>query len=266
LKHHKVLRALLIIVTILFGAGLKAQVNKVPNLKLYDYEKLHFGFIISGNQMDFTLKPVSNLQQLYFKGRELPEFDLGYADVDSAQVYGVLPLANVGFTVGIVGDLRLGEYFNLRFIPSLAFGRRDLRYDTRLYRNPSLYPESDTIRVVLKQKIQSTFIEFPLLLKYKSKRVHNFRAYVTGGVKFGFDLASQAHKTEENNYEPKLLRTDTYGVLGGGIEFYMNWFKLGVELTMSYGSRDILLREGNMYTNSIESLRSKVFMFTFTFE
>ena len=63
-----------------------------------------------------------------------------------------------------------------------------------------------------------------------------------------------------------LLRTDTYGVLGGGIEFYMNWFKLGVELTMSYGSRDILLREGNMYANSIESLRSKVFMFTFTFE
>lgn len=266
MKHHKVLRALLIIVTILFGAGLNAQVNKVPNLKLYDYDPLHFGFIISGNQMDFVLTPVGNLQQLYFKGRELPEFDLGYADVDSAQVFGILPQASVGFTVGIVGDLRLGEYFNLRFIPSLAFGRRDLNYDTRLYRDPDLFPDSDTIRVLLKQKIQSTFIEFPLLMKYKSKRVNNFRAYVTGGVKFSFDLASQAHKSEENNYEPKLFRTDTYGVLGGGIEFYMNWFKLGVELTMSYGSRDMLLREGNMYTNSIESLRSKIFMFTFTFE
>ena len=73
-------------------------------------------------------------------------------------------------------------------------------------------------------------------------------------------------KTEKNNYEPKLFRPHTYGVLGGGTEFYMNWFKLGVELTMSYGSRDMLLREGNMYTNSIESLRSKIFMFTFTFE
>jgi hypothetical protein len=260
LKHHKVLRALLIIVTIFCGAGLKAQINKIPNLKLYDYDQLHFGFIIAGNQMDFILDPVDNLQQLYFKGRELPEFDLGYADIDSAQVYGILPLANAGFTVGIVGDLRLGEYFNLRFIPSLAFGRRDLSYDTRLYR------DTDTIRTVLNQKIHSTFIEFPLLLKYKSKRVHNFRAYVTGGVKFSFDLASQANKTEENNYEPKLFRTDTYGVLGGGIEFYMNWFKLGVELTMSYGGRDMLLREGNLYTNSIESLRSKIFMFTFTFE
>ncbi|HZK08091.1 MAG TPA: porin family protein [Bacteroidales bacterium] len=264
MKNHKVLRALLIIMTILFGAGLKAQVNKVPNLKLYDYETLHFGFIISGNQMNFVITPVSNLHQLYFKGRELPESDLGLStstDVDSAQVYGILSEPTVGFTVGIVGDLRLGEYFNLRFIPSLAFGRRDLNYDTRLFRG------SDTITsMVLKQKIQSTFIEFPFLLKYKSKRVHNFRAYVTGGVKFSFDLASQVKKTEKNNYEPKLFRTDTYGVLGGGIEFYMNWFKLGVELTMSYGSRDMLLREGNMYTNSIESLRSKIFMFTFTFE
>ncbi|NCA84006.1 MAG: PorT family protein [Clostridia bacterium] len=261
MKHHKVLRVLLIIfVTLFFGAGVQAQVNKIPNLKLYDYEQLHFGFIISGNQMDFVVDPVDNLQQLYFKGRELPESDLGYGNVDSAQVYGILPLPNVGFTVGIVGDLRLGEYFNLRFIPSLAFGRRDLSYDTRLFQ------DTDTIRVVLIQKIQSTFIEFPFLLKYKSKRINNFRAYVTGGVKFSFDLASQANKTEENNYEPKLFRTDTYGVLGGGVEFYMNWFKLGVELTMSYGGRDMLLREGNLYTNSIESLRSKMFMFTFTFE
>jgi hypothetical protein len=266
LKYYKVLRALFIIVTIIFGTGLKAQVNKIPNLKLYDYDQLHFGFIIAGNQMNFIVDPVDNLQQLYFKGSELPQYDLGYGDVDSVQVFGILPFPTTGFTVGIVGDLRLGEYFNLRFIPSLAFGRRDLHYDTRIYRNSDLFPDSDTIRLVLKQKIQSTFIEFPFLLKYKSKRVNNFRAYVTGGVKFSFDLASQAKKTEENNYEPKLYRTDTYGVLGGGMEFYMNWFKLGMELTMSYGARDMLLREGNMYTNSIESLRSKIFMLTFTFE
>ena len=264
MKYYKVLRAFFIIATIIFGAGLKAQVNKIPNLKLYDYDQLHFGFIISGNQMNFIVNPVDNLQQLYFKGSvELPS-TIDYAD--SAQVYGILSLPTVGFTVGIVGDLRLGEYFNLRFIPSLAFGRRDLHYDTRIYRNSDLFPDSDTIRIVLKQKIQSTFIEFPFLLKYKSKRVNNFRAYVTGGVKFSFDLASQAHKTEENNFEPKLFRTDTYGVLGGGVEIYMNWFKLGMDLTMSYGARDMLLREGNMYTNSIESLRSKIFMLTFTFE
>jgi hypothetical protein len=92
------------------------------------------------------------------------------------------------------------------------------------------------------------------------------RAYVFGGIKFSFDLASQANKKEEDNYEPKLYRTDTYGIIGAGMDFYMNWFKLGIEVSMAYGARDMLLREGNMYTNSIESLRSKIFMFTFTFE
>jgi hypothetical protein len=260
LKLTTVLKQCTIAIFILSWSFSTAQINKVPNLKIYDYETLHFGFILAGNQMLFRLQPKENLQELYFKGKQLPEFDLGYSNVDSAMIFGIEPRPSVGFTVGIVGDLRLGEYFNLRFIPSLAFGSRDLNYAAQLYRS------QDTIPVNLNQRINSTFVEFPFLLKYKSERVHNMRAYVTGGAKFSFDLASQANKKEDDNYEPKLLRTDTYGVVGVGIDYYMNWFKFGVELSMSYGLKDILLREGNMYTESIESLRSKLFMITFTFE
>ncbi len=247
-------------VFVLIASVTFSQVNKVPNLKLYDYEPYHFGFIVSGNQMNFVLEPKENLHQIYFKGKELPAFDLGISDVDSAQVYGIQAIPSIGFTVGIVGNLRVAEYFNLRFIPSLAFGRRDLEYDTRLLKG------NDTIPRTLIQKINSTIVEFPFYLKYKSKRLHNMRAYVYTGVKFSFDLASQANKQVEDNYEPKLYRTDTYGVLGVGFDFYMNWFKFGVETSMSYGARDMLLREDNLYTNSIESLRSKIFMLTLTFE
>ncbi|MFP4469113.1 MAG: porin family protein [Bacteroidales bacterium] len=254
------MQAVLPMVFVLIASVTFSQVNKVPNLKLYDYEPYHFGFIVSGNQMNFVLEPKENLHQIYFKGKELPAFDLGISDVDSAQVYGIQAIPSIGFTVGIVGNLRVAEYFNLRFIPSLAFGRRDLEYDTRLLKG------NDTIPRTLIQKINSTIVEFPFYLKYKSKRLHNMRAYVYTGVKFSFDLASQANKQVEDNYEPKLYRTDTYGVLGVGFDFYMNWFKFGVETSMSYGARDMLLREDNLYTNSIESLRSKIFMLTLTFE
>jgi len=237
-----------------------AQVNKVPNLKLYDYKPLHFGFIIAANQMNFMIETKENIHQLYFKGKQLPQADLPIYPVDSAMIYGIDTEPTLGFTVGIIGDLRLGKYFNLRFIPSLAFGSRMLNYDLRLYQ------DGDTIPFVSQQKVNSTFVDFPFYIKYKSKRVYNMRAYVIGGVKFSFDLASQAKKTEEDNYEPKLYRTDTYGVLGAGLDFYMNWFKFGVEFTMSYGLKDILLREDNIYTDGIENLRSKVFMLTFTFE
>jgi hypothetical protein len=227
---------------------------------LYDYEPLHFGFIIAANQMDFVLETKENLHEMYFKGKELPQADLPIYPVDSAMVYGIDAEPTLGFTVGIVGDLRLGEYFNLKAVPSLAFGSRVLSYDLRLLQ------EGDTSSFVSKQKINSTFVDFPFYLKYKSQRLHNMRAYVFGGIKFSFDLASQANKQEEDNYEPKLLRTDTYGLIGAGVDIYMNWFKFGIEFNMSYGLRDILLREENIYTGGIETLRSKIFMLTFTFE
>ncbi len=237
-----------------------AQVTKVPNLKLYDYEPYHFGFIIAVNQMNFVIETKENIHQLYFKDKQLPQADLPVYPVDSAMIYGIEPETTFGFAVGIVGDLRIGNYFNLRAVPSLAFGSRFINYDLRLYQG------MDTVSFVSRQKINSTFVDFPFYLKYKSKRVHNMRAYVFGGVKFSFDLASQAKKKEDDNYEPKLYRSDTYGLIGAGMDFYMNWFKFGVEFNMSYGLRDVLVREGNIYTDGIESLRSKIFMLTFTFE
>jgi len=244
---------------ILFSTSSFAQLNKVPNLKLYDFEQLHFGFTLVGNQMDYVIETKEDLYQIYFE--DVPA-DNDLAGAYAARIYGITATPSTGFAVGIVGDLRLGEYFNFRFIPTLSFGRRELVYDMRLYEEDGTFKTEK----IINKKINSTFIDFPFLLKYKSMRVHNVRGYVIGGVKFSFDLASQANKKEESNYDPKLYRTDTYGTLGAGLDIYMNWFKFGVELTMSYGMRDLLLREDNLYTDSIESLRSKVFMLTFTFE
>jgi len=256
----KIWRFILALVFFLSTQFSFSQVNKVPNLKLYDYEPYHFGFILAANQMNFIVKTTSDLHQQYYSGKQLPEFDIGMSNVDSAMVYGITSQPSIGFTVGIVGNKRIGNYFDLRFIPSLAFGTRNLRFDTRLF------VEGDTLTKILSQKVNSTFVEFPILLKYKSERVHNTRLYVIGGFKYSIDLGSQAHKTEKDNYEPKLFRSDTYFILGAGVDVYMNWFKFGVELTMSYGARDMLLREDNLYTGGIESLRSKLFMCTFTFE
>lgn len=256
----KIWRLVFVLFVILATQPSFSQVNKVPNLKLYDYDSYHFGFILVANQMNFIVKTKSDLHEQYYKDKQLPEFDIGSSNVDSAMVYGITSQPSFGFTVGIVGNKRIGNYFDLRFIPSLAFGTRSLRFDTRLF------VDGDTLTKILSQKVNSTFVEFPLLLKYKSERVHNTRLYIIGGAKYSVDLSSQANKTEKDNYEPKLFRTDVYFILGAGVDVYMNWFKFGVELTMSYGTRNMLLQENNLYTGGIESLRSKLFMFTFTFE
>lgn len=238
-----------------------SQVNKVPNLKLYDFEPYHFGFILAANQMNFSLEVKDNLHLRYYQSDETPD-EIFISEGDSVRLLGIESLPTIGFSVGIVGDLRVGNYFDLRFVPSLSFGRRYLQYRAQWTANGR-----DTTRM-LEKSINSTFMEFPFYLKYKSKRVNNMRAYVYGGVKFSFDLASQANKDDQNDKDPKLFRTDTYGELGAGLDFYMNWFKFGVQLSMSYGARDMLERDGELpfYVDGIKSLRSKIFMFTFTFE
>ncbi len=263
MKIFKVLGAFFIF-SFIFTTTTFSQINKVPNLKLYDFETLHFGFTLVANEMDFIVKAKEDLYMTYWSGDSVPG-DPDLRAAKGARVYGIRANAIPGFSVGIVGDLRLGEYFNLRFIPTLSFGRRELEYDVVLYDENNQLLFGDSI-ITIPKEINSTFLEFPLFLKYKSKRDHNMRAYVIGGAKLSFDLASQANKDDQNNYDPKLFRTDTYGMVGAGLDFYMNWFKFGVELSMSYGFRDMLLREDNLYTESIESLRSKVFMLTFTFE
>jgi hypothetical protein len=231
-----------------------AQRQKVENMPTYDYSKYHFGFILAVNQMLFTIRPVENLHRTYFDSIAAAEIN-----ADSALIYSIESEPTYGFTVGIVSNLRLGNYFDLRFVPSLSFGERNLDY--RFMRFP------DSLLIDVRKNVPSTFVEFPFHLKYKSKRQGNFRAYLLGGFTYRLDLSSQAKKKKETGQVlVKLNRNDIYGDLGFGFDFYFEWFKFGTELTMSYGFFDMLKHENNIYTEGIDKLSSKVFQLTFTFE
>ena len=159
--------------------------------------------------------------------------------------------------------MRLGENFDLRFIPSLSFGDRQLIYTIRFYKD-----ENNYIRTITKD-VPSTYVNFPLEVKFKSDRYGNFRAYLMGGSQYTIDLASQAKKREERNADQKIVKfnsNDVYLESGVGFDFYNEWFKLALEFKMMYGLLDQLKRENNIYTNGIASLKSKIFQFSVTFE
>jgi hypothetical protein len=233
-----------------------AQQRVVQNMPTYDYSKYHFGFILAVNQMIFVVKPIENIHQTYFDSIASAEIN-----ADSAVIYSILSEPTVGFTVGIVSNLRLNNSLDLRFIPSLAFGERNIDYRLLKIR------EGDSTLVDVRKNIPSTFVEFPFHIKYKSRRLNNFRAYVLGGFNYRLDLSSQAKKRKDTGQvQVKLNRSDLYYEFGVGFDFYFDWFKFGTELKMSYGLLDILKREDNIYTDGIDKLSSKVFQLTFTFE
>ncbi len=256
LRLFKALLIAIIITGIFFPKTTSAQRRILENLPTYDYSKYHFGFTLALNQMHFTIKPVAGLQYKIFDSTYTQDFN-----ADSAMLYSIENTPTLGFTVGIVSNLRLGESFDLRFIPSLSFGERYLDYRILSYRHGI-----DNL-IDIRKNIPSTFIEMPLHLKYKSKRLNNYRAYILGGMNYRIDLSSQAkRKRDVTQIQVKLNKNDMYGELGVGFDFYFEWFKLGTEIKMSYGLFDILKREQNIYTDGIDKLTSKIFQLSFTFE
>ncbi len=226
------------------------------NLVRYDEAPYHFGFTLGINQMNFTVKPASDIITRVYTARQTPDLN-----VDSSSLLSVNSSPVFGFNIGIVGDVRLGRYFNFRFVPALSFGERYLNYSILGYLN------DQTSRLDIRKNVASTFIDFPFMFKYKSKRLNNMLAYLTAGAQYSLDLGAGAKKKDNaQDYHIKLEKHDLYVLVGVGFDFYNPWFKLGVELKMAYGLFDMLSRENTIYTDGIDRLNSKVFQLCLTFE
>jgi len=230
-KYH------IIIVFLLMGLNSLAQRNKKSqNLSRYDFQKIHFGFTLGINELNFNVKKNSNtitndsLKTLYSKSQK-------------------------GFNLGIVSNLRIGKYTDLRFVPALIFGERQLEYSF-----------SDSLNTNEVKKIESTLIDFPIYIKYKSERYNNFRAFVIGGIKYSLDIASQSDIDDEGQKLVKLKKNDLMGEVGFGLDFYLEYFKFSPQIKLSYGLINLLKSEDSVYSNSINRLSTNGWMLSFTFE
>jgi hypothetical protein len=248
---------------LLFGAH-KSQGQKemVVNMPTYDSESLfHFGFVLGGDVCYVTVRPIPDLATHIFDSTYIPDI---FPLPDSARILSITSTPTPGFVISIVSNLHIGDNFDLRFIPSLSFGDRSLIYSLQTYKNGK-----STLTGSITKSVPSTYINFPLELKFKSKRYNNFRAYLLGGAQYTLDLASQAKKREQKNADQKIVKfkqNDIYLETGVGFDFYNEWFKFGVEFKMMYGLLDVLKHENNIYTDGIESLKSKIFQISLTFE
>jgi hypothetical protein len=215
-----------------------AQKKKVLNNPKYDKQKIHFGFLLGENQTDFVIHRIGT-------------FNL----IDT--LYTVESQAQTGFNLQIVTNLRMGENFDLRFLPGLAFATRNLNYD--------FIHTIGTHETVVK-KIESTFLEFPVDVKFKSDRLNNFRLYVLAGVKYSIDMVSQAAVQAKDKEFVKLQKHDYGYEVGFGMDFYLAMFKFSPEIKMYHGVRNLLVKDNLIYSQSLDALYSKMFVLSLTFE
>jgi hypothetical protein len=218
------------------------------NLTYVDNKPLHLGFSLGLNTMDFGVK--NKLEK-----------------INGAKYYGDVSHLKPGFSVGIVSDLRLNNYFNLRLTPTLHFGDRSISYNQKTIKSVG----GDSTLILGDRNITSIPICIPIFIKYRAERRMNYRPYLLWGVGSYFDLG-------RNKTNPVLLKTlDFYTEFGIGCDLYFSFFKLSPELKFGIGLNNILVpieqrnedslsKEDKVFTNALSGLNSKFISLTFNFE
>ena len=222
----------------------KNPMGKMINLPNYDAKLLHFGFFLAINYTKFVVRPSAGFGA-----------QLGDTTIKGEYPFrAVNPKGAAGFTTGFILNVRLSETFDLRVHPTVSFYQRSVEYE---YWKDSL-PKS-------LQLSQSTFsfLEMPILIKYKSQRRENMRMFLTAGIKPSLEIGAK-----KKEIEPINLRSNNIDFsidYGFGFDFYYPLFKFSPEVRFSHGIVNMKVKDDNPFSNVIGRMTSHTVTFFFNF-
>lgn len=215
-----------------FGYG-QFNENPILNLENFDKQPLHWGYFLGFNQYDFKFEYRQNAPD-------------------------VLVDKSIGFNVGLIGNLRINDYLDLRLEPGLYYTQRDLGF-------PGFSQESDAIR-----EVKSTYIHLPLLLKVGTKRLGNFKPYLVGGVSTSLNLSSNEDSLDDNSSGQFRMKKNTYYYeLGFGVDFYLYYFKFSPSIRGVFATSNELVPDVDLnspWTGNINGIYTRAIFINFTFE
>jgi hypothetical protein len=237
----RILSILLMLIGGVVALG-QSGTSPIPNNKWYDEKYFHFGYRLGVNVMNFSIKTNK---------------DFAFGDT----IYAIRSYPRPGFTVGVIANARLHDYWELRFIPGISIGERKLEYISTARNSVDFH--------IINRIIETVNMDIPFEIKWKTARLKNWRAYVLAGAQYSVDMAANARKKEANPDEIliKLNFHDFSAYAGVGLSFYLPYSNIiSIEFKMNFGMNDILKHDGTPYTNSIEHLMSKNTLISITFE
>jgi hypothetical protein len=232
-------RSIFSLVLIVLATNLFAQERKVQNRPYIDERKFHYGFLLGLHIQDIELE------------------NNGYIDPQTGeQWYAEIDNYGPGFTVGVLGDLRLNKYLSLRLSPTIHFGQKHAVYHEQK-------SGADSTQV-----FKSTYISVPIDLKFAAPRYNNFRPYLIAGVNPMVDLTARKHDAL------RLKPFDLYLEVGMGCDIYLPFFKLNPEIKFCFGLLDIIQKNRSdlidntlmKFTKAVNGGHSNMIVFTLNFE
>lgn len=194
----------------------------------------------------------------YFLGFNSYDLNFDYKDYipDVATGKDFSADRTIGFNVGLIGNLRLQEHLDLRLEPGVAFSRINFQF----YK-----AEPDSFR-----EINSTYVHIPLLLKFSTTRINNFKPFVVGGVSTSINLSSNENNPDDNQDGQFRMKTNAYYYeIGFGIDLYMYYFKFTPSIRGVFGLSDELVRDDDPrspYTYNVDKMSTRGIFINFTFQ
>ncbi len=229
------------IVTILLVLGMTLPATaqrKVLNMAEHDSKAYYFGITFGANFSTYRIK-----------------YSQSFIDNDTFKA--IQPDFGPGFNLGLMGNLRLNDFVDLRFVPSLAFAEKKVTLNARDVAG------NDSIS---NRTVESIYMHLPLQLKFKSDRIKNFRFYAITGLKFDYDMAANARSRRRDEFI-KVSAADFGYELGVGFEFYYPNFIFSPEIKLSQGLGNQIFKDHNIpLSNAIDVLSTRMIVISLHLE
>lgn len=210
--------------------------NNIDNL---DQKFLSWGYFLGFNQYDFKFDYEENLDDIL---------------VDNT----------FGFHLGLIGDMRINNYMNLRLEPGVFFTTRNLMYNESYFAGTE-YNDSDLLR-----EVKSTYIHIPLLLKVSTKRINNFKPFIIGGFSTALNLSSNQDNPDDNSSGEFRMKKNTYFYeIGFGIDLYLLYFKFTPSIRGVFAINDEIVRDADPnspWTGNVAKMQTRGIFINFTFQ
>ncbi|MCW5520116.1 PorT family protein [Aureitalea sp. L0-47] len=233
-------KLLIVLALIVFAESAQAQLfskERLANLENFDKRFLTWGYFLGFNSYDYKF-----------------EYENQFMDDNT----DVLVEGQSGFNVGLIGDMRVNQFINLRLEPGLYYTQRNLMF-------PNFEEEKDFLR-----EVKSTYIHVPLLVKFSTKRLNNIKPFVVAGISTSFNLSSNEDNPEDNfQGQFRTTKTTSYYEVGFGIDLYLYFFKFTPSIRGVFAMSDELVRDedpNSPWTGNITKMATRGVFINFTFQ
>ena len=210
--------------------------NNIDNI---DQKFLSWGYFLGFNQYDFQFNYNEDLKDIL---------------VDNT----------FGFHLGLIGDMRINDYLNLRLEPGVFFTTRNLVYDES-YFDGMEFNDSDLLR-----EVKSTYVHIPLLLKVSTKRLNNVKPFIVGGFSVALNLSSNEDNPDDNNAgQFRMTNTTYFYEIGFGIDLYLLYFKFTPSIRGVFAMNDEIVRDADPnspWTGNVAKMQTRGLFINFTFQ